>query len=68
MTNEELKKLANKNRELQEQLVACQTELEETQERQLLRTSKLREEMRQLGDKHKQQIALLESTHKVRVQ
>lgn len=66
MTNEELKKLANQNRELQEQLLSAQTQLEEGEERQLVRTRKLREEMRDLHDKHKQQIASLENTHKVR--
>lgn len=66
MTNEELKKLANQNRELQENLQACQVQLEETEERQLVRTRKLREEMRDLHDKHKQQTTALESAHKVR--
>ena len=65
MTNEELKKLANENRELQEQLLTCQRDLEDCEERHLLRTRKLREEMRDLHDKHKQQLATLEATHKV---
>lgn len=65
MTNEELKKLANQNRELQEQLLSCQAQLEEAEEGQLGRTRRLREEMRDLHDKHKQQVVTLESTHKV---
>ena len=65
MTNEELKKLANENRELQEQLVTCQRDLEDSEERHLVRTRKLREEMRDQHDKHKLQLAILEASHKV---
>jgi len=61
-----MKKLVNQNRALQDQLLSCQTQLEETEEKQLVRTQKLREEMRDLHDKHKQQIASLENAHKVR--
>ena len=65
MTNEELKKLANENQDLREQLLTCQRDLEDGEERNLVRTRKLREEMRDLHDKHKQQLAAIEATHKV---
>ena len=68
MTNEELKKLAKQNRDLQEQLLVAQSNLEEQEERQLVRTRKLREEMRDTHDKHKQQMVALENAQKVRVQ
>lgn len=67
VTNEELKKLAKQNRSLQEQLLAAQGSLEEQEERQLLRNRKLREEMRELLDKHKQQMVAMETMHKQRL-
>ena len=60
-----MKKLSRENRELQEQLSLAQSSLEEMEERQLVRTSRHREEMRDLHDKHRQQVASMEASHKV---
>lgn len=68
MTNEELKKFAKQNRDLQEQLLVAQSNLEEQEEKQLVRTRKQREEMRDIHDKHRQNVAALENANKVRVQ
>ena len=65
MTNEEMKKLSNQNTALQENLLACQSSLEEEEEKHLLMTKKLREEMRNLHDKYKQQMTALDNANKV---
>ena len=66
MTNEELKKLSNVNQDLREQLAVLKSRLEDQEEKHLLQTGKMREEMRSLHDKHKQQLAALENSQKVR--
>ena len=66
VSNEELKKLSNTNQELREDVSRLQSMLEEEEERHLVQTRRLREEMRGVHDKQKQQVVALESSHKVR--
>ncbi len=65
-TSEEMRKLSAKNQELREEVSRLKSKVEEEEERHLVQAGKLREEMREAHSKHKQQVATLESSHKVK--
>ena len=56
-TSREIKELQTRNNKLQAQVDALQAQCEEGEERQLLLTQKLRMEMRELHDRHRQEVA-----------
>ena len=66
-TTKEVKELRTRNNELQSKLDALQSQYEEEEEVHLLQMQKLRLEMREMHDKHKQQEAVMEAHHKVGV-
>ena len=65
ITNRELKELQQRNNELQHQVDSLRSECEEMEEKHVIQTQKLREEMRALHNKHKQEAATIEASHKV---
>lgn len=65
VTNKEIKELQQRNNELQQLVDSLKNECEELDEKNIIQTRKLREEMRSLHDKHKQQVASLDTSHKV---
>ena len=64
-TNREIKELQQRNNELQRLVDALRSDCEELEEKHVIQTQKLREEMRALHNKHKQEAASLDSSHKV---
>ena len=65
VTNREIKELQKRNNELQQLVDSLRNEYEELDEKNIIQTQKLREEMRSLHNKHKQEVASLDTTHKV---
>ena len=65
VTNREIKELQQRNNELQQLVDSLRNEYEELDEKNIIQTRKLREEMRTLHDKHKQEVASLDTFHKV---
>ena len=65
VTNREIKELQQRNNELQQLVDSLRNECEELDEKNTVQTRKLREEMRSLHDKHKQEVASLDASHKV---
>ena len=55
----------SKGLQLQHQVESLRSECEEMEEKHVIQTQKLREEMRALHNKHKQEAATIEASHKV---
>ena len=66
-TNREIKELQKRNNELQRLVDTLRNDCEELEEKHVIQTQKLREEMRALHNKHKQEAASLDTSHKVNV-
>lgn len=66
-TNREIKELQQRNNELQRLVDTLRNDCEELEEKHVIQTQKLREEMRALHNKHKQEAASLDTSHKVNV-
>ncbi len=64
MASKELKDLQRSN-ELQSMVDSLQAQCEEEEERGQFQAQKLREEMREMYDHHREEMAALESQHKV---
>lgn len=63
-SHRELKELQSRNHELQTRLEAWRGQCEEMEERLVSQTQKLRREMREMNDGHKQELSSLEAQHK----
>ena len=57
--------MMSKGLQLQHQVESLRSECEEMEEKHVIQTQKLREEMRALHNKHKQEAATIEASHKV---
>ena len=62
-TNREIKELQQRNNELQRLVDSLRNDCEELEEKHVIQT--LREEMRALHDKHKQEAASVDASHRV---
>lgn len=65
VTNREVKELQHRNNELQQLVDSLRNECEELGEKHVIQTQKFREELRSLHNKHKQEVASLDTSHKV---